>query len=63
MAKRLGELAVTVSKSDNCMLQIYNKEVVVHMGEGNARRTFICNVADDKSIEKVIAFLHSGIKI
>lgn len=62
MRGKLGELAVVVSRCNNCMLQIYNNEVVVHTGEGNERKTFICNISDNETIARVITFLNSGTK-
>ena len=55
--KQLGNLAVVAAKHKDCMLQIYDNDVTIHTGTGTERQSHSCNVWDDESINKFIAFL------
>ena len=57
---QLGNLAIVAAKYEDCMLQIYDNEVTVHTGQGTERRSLSCNVNDNDSINKIIAYLNFG---
>ena len=61
--KQLGNLAVVVANHPKAMMQIYDNDVSVHVGEGSERKTFSCNVWDDNYINKIIAYLNFGTEI
>ena len=61
--KQLGNLAVVAAKHKDCMLQIYDNDVTIHTGTGMERQSHSCNVWDDESINKFIAFLNFGTEI
>ena len=60
---QLGNLAIVVANNPKAMMQIYNGEVCVHIGEGNDRKTISCNVKDDEYINSIIAFMNYGAEI
>ena len=57
---QLGNLAIVATKHNNCMLQIYDNKVTVHTGQGTERRSLSCNINDNDSINKIIAYLNFG---
>lgn len=61
--KQVGNLAIIVANKPDCMLQIFDNEVTIHTGQGIDRKTVSCNVNDDKSIDRIIAYLNFGTKI
>lgn len=61
--KQLGNLAIVVAAHPKAMLQIYNNEVDVHIGEGTERKTLSCHVWDDNYINALIAYLNFGTEI
>lgn len=60
---KLGNLAIVAANHKECMLQIYNNEVTVHIGQGAERKSISCGVSDNDYIEKIIALLNFGTKI
>ena len=58
--KELGNLAIVAASHENCMLQIYQKNVVVHTGTGNERKSVSSDVWDDERIHKIILYLNYG---
>lgn len=42
------------------MMQIYDGDVSIHIGEGTGRKTISCNVWDDTYINAIIAHLNFG---
>lgn len=60
---QLGNLAIVVANNPEAMMQIYNGEVYVHIGEGNERKTISCNVTDDNYINAIIAYMNQGTEI
>ena len=63
MKMQLGNLAIVAARNKECMLQVYNGEVTVHTGYGNERRSISCDVNDNDSINKIIAYLNFGTEI
>lgn len=61
--KQLGNLAIVVANHKECLLQIHDEEVTIHVGQGAERRYISCNVWDDDYINKIIAFLNFGTEI
>ena len=60
---QLGNLAIVAANHNNCMLQIYDNEVTVHIGCGTDRKSISCNVKDNDYINKIIAYLNFETKI
>lgn len=56
--KQLGNLAIVAARKKDCSLQIFDEEVSVYTGVGPERKGYSCNVWDDDSINKLIAFLN-----
>lgn len=56
--KEIGNLAIVAAKQKDCLLQIYNEKVSIHIGEGPERSILSCEVWDDESIKHLIAFLN-----
>lgn len=61
--KQLGNLAIVVANHPKAMMQIYDGDVSVHIGEGNERKTISCNVWDDTYISAIIAHLNFGTEL
>lgn len=61
--KQLGNLAIVVANHPKAMMQIYDGDVSVHIGEGNERKTINCNVWDDTYINAIIAHLNFGTEL
>lgn len=61
--KQLGNLAIVVANHPKAMMQIYDGDVSVHIGEGNERKTISCNVWDDTYINTIIAHLNFGTEL
>ena len=60
---QLGNLAVVAVRHKDCMLQIYDNEVTVHIGQGTERRSISCNVNDNSYSDKIITYLNFGTEI
>ncbi len=60
---QLGNLAIVAAGHKNCLLQIYNEEVTVFVGEGSDRKSMSCKYNDDAYINKMIAYLNFGTEI
>lgn len=61
--KKLGNLAIVVANHPKAMMQIYNGDVSIHVGEGTERKTISCNVWDDCYIDAIIAHLNFGTEL
>lgn len=61
--KQLGNLAIVVANHPKAMMQIYDGDVSIHIGEGNERKTISCNVWDDTCINAIIAHLNFGTEL
>ncbi|MBQ2923819.1 MAG: hypothetical protein IJE60_12155 [Tyzzerella sp.] len=61
--KQLGNLAIVVANHPKAMMQIYDGDVSIHIGEGNERKTISCNVWDDTYINAIIAHLNFGTEL
>ena len=57
---QLGNLAIVAAKHKDCMLQIYDKEVTVYIGQGPDRESITSKTDDDERIRKIIAYLNYG---
>lgn len=55
---QLGNLAIVVANHPKAMMQIYDGDVSIHIGEGTERKTISCNVWDDTYISAIIAHLN-----
>ena len=60
---QLGNLAIVVANNPKAMMQIYNGEVCVHIGEGCERKTISCDVHNNNYIDAIIAFMNYGTEI
>ena len=60
---QLGNLAIVAAKHNDCMLQIYDNEVILHSGQGTERKSISCKVDDNEYINKIIANLNFGTEI
>ena len=60
---QLGNLAIVVANNPKAMMQIYDGEVCIHIGEGCERKTINCDVKDDEYINSIIAFMNYGAEI
>ena len=60
--KQIGNLAAVVANKNECLLQIFNGEAIVHTGTGNERQTMYCSVFDDEKINEIIEHLNFGRK-
>ena len=58
--KQIGNLAAVVANKNECLLQIFNGEAIVHSGTGNERQTMYCSVFDDEKINEIIEHLNFG---
>ena len=61
--KKLGNLAIVVANHPKAMMQIYNGDVSIHVGEGTERKTISCIVWDDCYIDAIIAHLNFGTEL
>ena len=61
--KQLGNLAIIVANHPKAMMQIYDGDVSIHIGEGSERKSVSCRVDDDKYINDIIAYINFGSKI
>lgn len=61
--KQLGNLAIVAANHKECLLQIHDEEVTVHVGQPSERKSITCNVWDDAYIDKIIAYLNYGTEI
>ena len=61
--KQTGNLAIIVANHPEAMMQIYDGDVSIHIGEGNERKTISCSVRDDKYIKDIIAYINFGTEI
>lgn len=61
--KEIGNLAIVAAKDKYCLLQIYDEEVTLHVGEGPDRKIFFCNVWDDESIKHLIAHVNFRMEV
>lgn len=60
---QLGNLAIVAAGHKDCLLQVYNEEVTVFVGEGSDRKSISCKYNDDEYINKIIAYLNFGTEI
>ena len=61
MLKEIGNLAVICAKrKDNVLMQVYDGNVNVHIGEGPDRRTLQAHWADNEAVKKIIHELNFG---
>ena len=60
---QLGNVAIVASGHKDCLLQIYNEDVTVFVGEGSDRKSISCKYNDDEYINKIIAYLNFGTEI
>lgn len=58
--KQLGNLAIVVANHPKAMMQVYDGDVSVHIGEGTERKTISCGVWDENQINDIIALLNFG---
>lgn len=58
--KQLGNLAIVVANLPKAMMQVYDGDVSVHIGEGTERKTISCGVWDENQINDIIALLNFG---
>lgn len=58
--KQLGNLAIVVANHPKAMMQVYDGDVSVHIGEGVERKTISCGVWDENQINDIIALLNFG---
>lgn len=58
--KQLGNLAIVVANHPRVMMQVYDGDVSVHIGEGTERKTISCGVWDENQIKDIIALLNFG---
>lgn len=56
--KQLGNLAIVVANHPKAMMQVYDGNVYVHIGEGTERKTISCGVWDENQINDIIALLN-----
>ena len=61
--KQLGNLAIVAAKHKECLLQMHDEEVTIHVGQGSERKSISCHIWDDEYIDKIIAFLNFGTEI
>ncbi|HCB95077.1 MAG TPA: hypothetical protein DEP65_05105 [Ruminococcus sp.] len=61
--KQVGNLAIVVANHPKAMMQIYDGDVSVYIGEGTERKTISCNVWDDAYINAIIAHLNFGTEL
>lgn len=61
--KQLGNLAIVATNHKECLLQIHDEEVTVHVGRPSERKSITCNVWNDAYIDKIIAFLNFGTEL
>ena len=61
--KQLGNLAIVAASHTDCMLQIFDEQVTVHTGEGNDRKSYTCNVWDDRRISEIVRIINFGEEI
>lgn len=60
---QLGNVAIVAAGHKDCLLQIYNEDVTVFVGEGSDRKSISCKYNDDEYINKIIAYLNFGTEI
>lgn len=58
--KQLGNLAIVVANHPKAMMQVYDGDVSVHIGEGAERKTISCGVWDENQINDIIALFNFG---
>lgn len=58
--KQLGNLAIVVANHPKAMMQVYDGDVSVHIGEGTEGKTISCGVWDENQINDIIALLNFG---
>lgn len=58
--KQLGNLAIVCAKRPDILMQIYNKQVCVHIGSGPERTTLSAAWDDDAAIQRIISDLNFG---
>lgn len=58
--KQLGNLAIVVANLPNAIMQVYDGDVSVHIGEGTERKTISCGVCDENQINDIITLLNFG---
>lgn len=60
---KVGNLAIVAANHKDCMLQIYDNQINIHIGRGNEKRILFCDVNDDEYINKIIAYLSFGTEV
>lgn len=58
--KQLGNLAIVCAQRSEVLLQLHNRMVSVHVGEGPGRATLCAVWDDDKQINSIIHELNFG---
>lgn len=58
--KQLGNLAIVCAKRPEVLLQIYNGQATVHVGQGSERAALCAAWDDDEQIGSIIYELNLG---
>lgn len=58
--KQLGNLAIVCAKRPEVLLQLYNSQVTVHVGQGPQRAVLCAAWDDDEQISRIIHELNFG---